>query len=188
MQRYVEMWTYTESFGTPRWTEEWELVSYPSESKTTVLKTNWIILDMEMIRTSKKHCCVRKVYALHKDGYRHLQAEFVPCVAFADLSSEDKNSYKYCYKKVHGLPYYPARYTRSAPCLKAKHVLQSFIADTCSEVILYKGGIFEKRISADIGVESFNIERLGIQKVNSHDPKEEVHLHYGTLKWMINAY
>ena len=31
MQRYVEIWTFVEDFGTPRWIEEWELVTYPSK-------------------------------------------------------------------------------------------------------------------------------------------------------------
>ena len=141
---------------------------------------------MEMIRTSKKHCCVRKLYALQKDGLRHLEAEFVPCVAYTELEEKDRVSFDYCQWKIHKLPYYPARNTRSASCQTAKQLLKDFINTTHSEVLFYKGGTFEKKISTEIGVESFNIEELGVKKVNTHNPKEEVHLHHSTIKWMSN--
>ena len=47
---------------------------------------------MEMIQTSKNHACVRKLYALSKDGERDLEMEFIPCVEFKQMEDKYKKS------------------------------------------------------------------------------------------------
>lgn len=84
MSRYMELWSFTEDFGVPRWREEWELIQTDVNIKIQqdILQRKYILLDMEMVQTSKNHACVRKLYALSKDGERDLEMEFIPCVEF----------------------------------------------------------------------------------------------------------
>ena len=69
MSRYMEVWTFTEDFGVPRWREEWELTQPEINVKIEpnnlqLVQRKYILLDMEMIQTSRNHACVRKLYAL----------------------------------------------------------------------------------------------------------------------------
>ena len=47
--------------------------------------------------------------------------------------------------------------------------------------LLYKGGEIEKNLCSDRGIQSYNIERRGLEKVYSHDPRTEVNCYYGKL-------
>ena len=57
-----------------------------------------------------------------------------------------------------------------------------------ADIIFYKGGIFERDISTEIGVDFFDITQLGVKKVNSHDPKEEILLHFKEIKDIVHSY
>ena len=188
MSRYMELWSFTEDFGVPRWQEEWELIQTDVNIKIQqdILQRKYILLDMEMVQTSKNHACVRKLYALSKDGERDLEMEFIPCVEFKQMEDKYKKTFVYCKKNIHNLCYYPLK--KSLPCREAKYVLKNFLSDVNADIILYKGGHFEEDISNEIKVDSFDITQLGVRKVNSHNPKEEIHLHFKQLKDIVNSY
>ena len=139
-----------------------------------------------MIHTSQHHWCVRKLYALQKDGRRHIEGEFAPCVDYTQMDKKYQTAFDYCQRKVHKLEFYPSR-KKNISCQKAKNILRDFLVQTNSDVILYKGGHFEKEISSTIGVEAFNIEVLGVKKVQTHDSKDEIHLHYKELQNIKNG-
>ena len=178
MSRYMELWSFTEDFGIPRWRKDWELIETDVNIKIqqVILQRKYILLDMEMVQTSKNHACVRKLYALSKDGERDLEMEFIPCVEFKQMEDKYKKSFFYCKKNIHKLSYYPLK--KSLPCREAKYVLKNFVLSLDADIIFYKGGIFERDISTEIGIDSFDITQLGVKKVNSHDPKKEIQLHY----------
>ena len=105
MSRYMEVWSFTEDFGVPRWREEWELVQTGVNIKIqpeyhNILQRNYILLDMEMIQISKNHACVRKIYALSKDGKRELEMEFIPCILFEQLEDKYKRTFLFCQKNT----------------------------------------------------------------------------------------
>ena len=54
-------------------------------------------------------------------------------------------------------------------------------ADLLNANLILKGGTHEKDVSTEIGLDSVNIENVGVRKVNNHDPRQEVNLHYNQL-------
>ena len=191
MSRYMEVWSFTEDFGVPRWREEWELVQTGVNIKIqpeyhNILQRNYILLDMEMIQISKNHACVRKLYALSKDGKRELEMEFIPCILFEQLEDKYKRTFLFCQKNIHHLSYLPVQH--GVYCRGVKDILTNFLSDLNADFIFYKGGHFERDISSAINIDCFDITKLGVKKVNSHDPRVEVNLHYKQLKDIVNSY
>ena len=181
---------YTEDLSDPRWQEEWELTQTDVNVKIQteyleILRKNYILLDMEMIQISKDHACVRKLYSLSKDGKRDLEMEFIPCKKFEHLEYKYRKAFWYCKRNIHHLEYLPTGQKENLFCQDAKYILKNFISSVDADIIFYKGGHFERDISAAINVDSFDITNLGVKKVNSHNPKEEIHLHY---KQIIRMY
>ena len=155
------------------------------DSAKEIMKRNYIILDMEMIQTTKDHACIRKFYALSKDSKTDIEMDGIPCKQFKDLEKKYQKAFFYCRNHIHHLGYYPTRDKERIRCQNVKFIIKNFLLRVNADIIFYKGGIHEKDISAEIGVDSFNIEELGIPKTNSHDPKEEVHTHYKKLKMWL---
>ena len=139
---------------------------------------NFVIVDIEAIKTSEQHSCVRKMYILSKDGMKDLEVEFVPCIWLSELSWKYKQSFFYCQHHIHKLNYYPPQHV-TLKCKDAPNIVRNF--DRNVKLMLYKGGDHEKKLARIIGMDSINIEDVGIQKVNSHDPKEEVNLYFNQL-------
>ena len=54
---------------------------------------NFIIVDIEAIKTSEEHSCIRKLYILSKNGMKDLEVEFVPCKWLSELSWKYKQSF-----------------------------------------------------------------------------------------------
>lgn len=140
---------------------------------------NFAILDCECIQTSSDHQCVRCLYILCKDGFTSMYKEFYACKRYRDLETKYKNAFRYCQKRIHHLRYEPRK--KSPFCEKATYILQNFVRMNRIDIILYKGGTIEQRICNEACIPSLNIETLGAPKVNSHDPKVEVHSHYNYL-------
>ena len=115
-----------------------------------------------------------------------MEVEFIPCKKFEELEEKYQNAFRYCRKKIHHLNFYPSRKKKNFPCQEAKVIIKDFLDKINSDIIFYKGGNFEKKISTDIGVDSFNIEQFGVKKVNSHDPKDEIYLHYKHIENIVN--
>ena len=165
--------------------EDIENYFFLNEHAKKIMKRNYIILDMETIQTAKDHACARKLYALHNDGVSNIKIECFPCKPFSELDLKYQKAFIYCKKKIHHLKYYPTHLRKLVCCRDVKHIIKNFIDEVNTDIIFYKGGTCERNLSAEIGVESFNIEELGIPKANSHDPEEEVHTHYEKIKMLL---
>ena len=142
-------------------------------------KRNFVILDIEYIRTLENHCCIRKLYLLSKDGIQEREADLVPCQHFKDMEQKYQNSFLYCKRNIHHLPFYPKK--RIFKCYYARRIIEEFMDITGADLVLYKGGNIERNLCNRMGLESYNIEELGVKKVTTHDPREEVNIHYNFL-------
>ena len=61
-------------------------------------------------------------------------------------------------------------------------MLNEFVVRNGITMILFKGGIVERDMCRELGIESMNIELLGkVMKTSSHDPREEVNFYYDQL-------
>ena len=150
------------------------------DSKTQKLADKrWAILDVEFIRTAKRHRCVRKLYILTENGF-DMEMEFYPCKRYRDLMLKYRRSFQFCRQHIHKLNYTPCGI--SVPCLQAVPMMNKFIVDNDIELVLYKGGTIEKDLCTELDVDCMNIECFeGIEKASSHDPREEVNFYYNQL-------
>ena len=138
------------------------------------------ILDVEFIITSSSHRCIRKLYILAENGYTEMEMEFYPCKRYNELDLKYKRSYQFCRRNIHNLSYNPWNF--SPPCSQVLLKLNDFIASNGITMILFKGGIVERNMCEQLGIESMNIELLGeMVKACSHDPREEVNFYYDQL-------
>ena len=143
-----------------------------------VLAQKWIILDVEYIQTDD-HKCRRKIACVDKFK-RTLCMEFFPCKIFGELSAKDRRTYFWNKKHTHHLPYEPVR-GGGHMCEDANEIIREFVDYTESEIILFKGGVIEKEIGKEIGVQTYDLERLGVKKAKNHNPLEEVQDYYNQL-------
>ena len=145
---------------------------------------NWAIMDIEYIRTSKTHRCVRKLYILAKDGLIDLELGFYPCKRYSEIERKYQQSFRFCRAHIHKLQYDPKHYSPACSTLLAK--VNIFIVNNNIELILYKGGTVEKDLCSELCIPSANIEYFGeLEKVCSHNPKDEVNSYYAQL---VNFY
>ena len=128
----------------------------------------YAIIDCEGIQTSKTHICVRKMYILASDGVIDYKEEFIACASFKEIEDKYKKAFIYCKKRIHKLSYYPK--TMSVPCRAAAKRLQTFIKTNNIKMILFKGGIIEKRLCEYIGIEYYDIGSI-VPKMMRHDPQ-----------------
>ena len=141
---------------------------------------NVAVLDCESIQTSAQHQCIRNLFILCKDGVTCKYKDFYACKRYRELETKYQRAFRYCQRRVHHLQYEP-RKSDSPSCAHATYFLQNFIRENRIDLVLYKGGIVEKRLCNDAGVSALNIETLGAPKVKSHDPRIEVRAHYNFL-------
>ena len=141
----------------------------------------WAIMDMEYIRTSKTHKCIRKLYILADNGYNDMELDFYPCTRYRDLESKYQRSFRFCKAHIHKLSYNPEhQYALACNTVLAK--LNTFIVYNNIQLILYKGGTIEKELCKELDIPSYNIECFGgLEKVESHDPQTEVNSYYTQL-------
>ena len=138
------------------------------------------ILDMEFIAASSNHRCIRKLYILAENGFTDMEMEFYPCKRYNELEPKYKRSYQFCRRNIHNLSYNPWKF--SPPCLQAQQMLNKFVVHNGITMVLFKGGIVERDMCRELGIESMNIELLGeVVKTCSHDPREEVNFYYDQL-------
>ena len=141
---------------------------------------NFAIMDIEYIRTSEMHRCIRKLYILGKDGYTDWELEFYPCKRYERLEKQYQRTFRFCQNHIHKLEYDPERYAPS--CRTALVKVNEFIVYNSIDFILYKGGAIEKDLCSELCIPSCNMECLpDMVKVQSHDPKTEVNLYYNQL-------
>ena len=141
---------------------------------------NFAIMDIEYIRTSETHQCIRKLYILAKNGYSDVELDFYPCVQYKDLNKRYQHSFRFCQNHIHKLSYYPQQY--ASPCSTVLAKVNTFIVYNDIDLILYKGGTIEKDLCDALCVPSYNIECFqDLEKVQSHDPRTEVNEYYTQL-------
>ena len=138
----------------------------------------WAILDVEFIRISPTHRCIRKLYILTQNGF-DMEMEFHPCRPYQDLLLKYQRSHQFCRQRIHKLPYTPRRV--SPPCRYAVSKLNEFIVYNGIDLILFKGGTIELELCKKLDIKSINIESMNIEKAYSHDPREEVNFYYNQL-------
>ena len=147
---------------------------------TMMREKNWAIMDIEYIRTSKTHRCVRKLYILADNGYTDMELDFYPCVRYKDLDGNYQRSFRFCKRKVHKLTYNPRQY--SPPCSTVLSKINEFIVYNNIDLILYKGGTIEKDLCVELCIPSMNIECFSeLEKAQSHDSRIEVNYYYDQL-------
>ena len=153
------------------------------EESRELLKKHWALLDIEFIRISSTHRCIRKLYILAKNG-GHMELEFLPCVPYCQLERKYQKSFNFCRRNIHRLSYKPKKY--SPACSQVLTLLKEFIINNCVELVLYKGGTIERDLCNEMNIMSFNIECLhGLQKVHSHDPFVEVNCYFSQIMEML---
>ena len=148
--------------------------------KELMREKNWALLDVEYIQITRDHRCIRKLYLLAKDGFTESELEFHPCIRYKNLDKYHRRSFHYCKTNIHKLSYYPKCY--ASPCHTALEKIGRFVDENDIDIILYKGGEIEKDLCSDLGIQSYNIERInGLEKVYSHDPRTEVNCYFSQL-------
>ena len=141
---------------------------------------NWAIMDIEYIRTSNTHRCIRKLYILAKNGIDEMEVDFYPCKRYKDLERWHQRSFRFCRNHIHKLEYDPKRYSPSCKTVLAK--INAFIVYNSIDLILYKGGTIEKELCSKLCIPCHNIERFSeLEKAQSHDPRTEVNCYYDQL-------
>lgn len=155
------------------------------EERRELLRENcWALLDVEFIRISSTHRCVRKLYVLADNGYTQMEMEFYPCKRYRDLEKKYKKSFQYCRRNIHNLSFHPWKF--SPLCSHAASKLNDFIVHNAIELILYKGGTVERDLSEVLDIPSFNIESIeGLKKAYSHDPQTEVNFYFSQIVEML---
>ena len=144
-------------------------------------KKNWSILDVEYIRTSKTHRCVRKLYILAKDGFTDLELNFYLCARYTELDKRYQRSFRFCKAHIHKLSYDP-EHRYAPPCNTVLAKVNAFIIYNSVDFILYKGGTIEEELCEELHIPSNNIESfMEMEKVESHDPQTEVNAYYAQL-------
>ena len=153
-------------------------------SVESLLVKRWALLDVEFIRVSATHRCIRKLYILADNGRKDLELEFYPCKQYKELERKYQKAFCFCRAHIHQLSYNPKNY--SPNCRQVLTLLKKFIVSNNIELVLYKGGTIEKDLLNEIDIASMNIEHLnGIQKIHSHDPCTEVNAYYSQIVEML---
>ena len=149
-----------------------------------------IFMDIEGIRVSKTHICIRKLAMVNINNTKErLVIEGYPCKKFDDIEGKYQRSFIHCFKKIHSLCYYP----------QGKHVLCSQISDDLRRRFnvgkchfYYKGGQLEKDFLTTLDVKGTDIERFACPRydilktwygINDefHDPTLEC---LAFIRWM----
>ena len=152
-------------------------------STELLLEKRWALLDVEFIRISATHRCIRKLYILCNNGFIDMELEFFPCMRYKDLQLKYQRCFQYCKRYIHKLNYEPRYF--SPDCLKVLSILNEFIVYNDIDLILYKGGTIERDLSKALDISSLNIECFELEKVQSHDPYVEVNSYFSQIVEML---
>ena len=155
-----------------------------------LLDKKWLLMDIEYVQLAKHrdfrqgnnsrcHQCKRKLaiitYNKHKVVY-----EAYPCVKERELTAKEYSHFSFARRIIHKLDFEPK--FRFKQCKYMTRVVQRLIRDYDIEILTYKGGLVEKDFAIDLGIESINLEDLGVKKVQSYDPLTEIRDHLRQLK------
>ena len=138
-----------------------------------------MIIDAETIQTSQTHACIRKIDMVSWNGHFQFY-DVAPCVPFSDLEAKWRKVFNWCQKRIHGIKHYFPR----APfvhCNNIDSLVKHFIVTGDIDIVLFKGGIWEKQICINIRTRYLDLTNickvLHIPKPESHDPRTE-NMHY----------
>ena len=118
------------------------------------------------------------MYILAGNGITDFHQEFVVCSSFQQFEEKYQKAFIFCKRHIHKLNYYPKGI--SEPCRLAATRLKTFVKSNDIDVILFKGGVIEKRLCGDARIRCFDIGSI-VPKVKSHRPRTEVHSHFHYL-------
>ena len=85
-----------------------------------IRKEEWVLVDIEGIRTTAKHSCNRKVCIGRKNGYDYTVIEAQPCYRYMELDEKYKKAHRYCKKFIHRLPFTPFSQKAKSPKMHSK--------------------------------------------------------------------
>ena len=103
---------------------------------------NWALMDIEYIRTSQTHRCIRKLYIIAKDGYTDMELDFYPCKPYKDLEKRYQRSFRFCRAHIHKLTYNP-KHAYAPACNAVLSKINTFLVYNSIDIILYKGGMID---------------------------------------------
>ena len=149
------------------------------------MDTKYAIIDIEAINLSKSrsltpgkysrcHNCLRKVaILLYSDECVVYEGQ--PCVRQENLTKKELETFNFCRDKIHHLSYYPPSFYRPfTVCRNIPEMVKDYLHFNNISIVYYKGGCLEKDLCEKIGLESRNLEELGVKKARTHDPLAEV--------------
>ena len=157
----------------------------------------YCILDIEAIALSKDRCgptkgrfsrihhCLRKIGIELWDDSKQM-FEFSPCIMKHDLMPEEDMTFAYCKTKIHGLSYYPPRYSKH--CLEGASIISRFLKENGVKLVLFKGGNIERDLCYRLGMECIDLGTFGVEKAPKdlgHDPVREVAFYHQQLKKLL---
>ena len=107
-------------------------------SRELLKEKHWALLDVEFIRTSQAHRCIRKLYILDRNVYSDMKSDFYPCKRYEDVEWKYQRSFQYSKRHVHKLNYNPKKY--SPECLQVLPIL-TLRTDTSTPNAVRIGGV-----------------------------------------------
>ena len=139
---------------------------------------HWAILDVQNIKISPRHRCVRRLYLATKNG-AEIEMEFCPCKPYRDILLKYRRSFQFCKNHIHNLTYTP--WGISAPCEISRLKLEELVATHGIDLILYKGGSLEAELCKKLNIDCKNLETMDIEKSYSLNPRQEIDFYYNQL-------
>ena len=154
-------------------------------NRELLVEKHWALHDVELIRISATHRCIRKLYMLEENGYTDVELDVYPCKRYDDLEWKYQRSFQYCKHHIHKLNFNPKKY--SPECSQILPLLNDFIVHNDIELVLYKGGTIERDMCRALDISSLNIECFDkMEKAYCHDPRREVNCYFSQLNEIIS--
>ncbi len=153
----------------------------PYNVYNSIKNSNYSVMDIKYIQTTKKHRCIRKL-ALQLATSELFVFEFRPCLSWKDLDNSVKRQFNYCKHRIHGLNYTCATHRK---CIDAKELVNEILNWNGINLVLYKGGTIEKDLCAELNMPCFNLEQLGVPKAETHVPEDEIKFYSRCVKRLL---
>ena len=80
------------------------------ESIELLSEKRWILLDVEFIRVTSIHRCIRKLHILAENGQTKMELAFYPCEKYKDLEQKYQKSFRSCHPYIYQLSYNSKKY------------------------------------------------------------------------------
>ena len=125
------------------------------------------IIDIEAFILNARKIIYRQLawIDLNSDK-RGLVDIYTPGIKYYNLSKEEQQTIRYCTKQIHGL-YLSDKKPRGSNNWVSVHDLGNFLRDLGKKytgTFLYKGGKLERDILKKLGIDGYNLEKVGVPK------------------------